>query len=149
MASTSQPHSSFPARPFNNLRNPPTTTAFAQSQPALALRQKERLSKDTQAQAPAPAMAPPANAQMNILSDEQREEINEAVCPHTSHEIPCARRHNPIKSRASHQPLLSPHQNNALTNPSVRSLRQRQGPKNRLPRIQSRPQSSRLRSAQT
>ncbi|KAF7864273.1 uncharacterized protein EAF02_010241 [Botrytis sinoallii] len=78
MASTSQPHSSFPARPFNNIRNPPTTTAFAQSQPALALRQKERLSKDTQAQAPAPAMAPPANAHMNILSDEQREEINEA-----------------------------------------------------------------------
>lgn len=54
------------------------------------------------------------------------------------------------ESRASLQPLLlNPYQNNALTNPSVRSLRQRQGPKNRLPRIQSRPQSPRFRSAQT
>ncbi|KAB8300002.1 hypothetical protein EYC80_000242 [Monilinia laxa] len=86
MASASHPHSSFPARPYNNIRNPPPAAFGTQSQPALALRQKsqlererlerERLSKDNQAQIQQPG-APPA-APMNILSDEQREEINEA-----------------------------------------------------------------------
>lgn len=84
MASTSQqPHSSFPARPYNNLRNP-ASTAFGTSQAPLALRQKsqlERSSKDNQAQVQHPGA--PAAAPMNILSDEQREEINEAVCSNT------------------------------------------------------------------
>ncbi|KAI9649039.1 Calcium-binding component of the spindle pole body (SPB) half-bridge [Ciborinia camelliae] len=86
MASASQPHSSFPARPYNNLRNPAPTAFGTQSQPALALRQKsqlererverERLSKDNQAQGQQPGAS--TAAPMNILSDEQREEINEA-----------------------------------------------------------------------
>ncbi|KAF7874939.1 hypothetical protein EAF04_002113 [Stromatinia cepivora] len=86
MASTSQPHSAFPARPYNNLRNPPAATfgtvVGTQSQPALALRQKSQLErerglpKDSQAQAQQPGA--PATTPMNILSDEQREEINEA-----------------------------------------------------------------------
>ncbi|CAD6439782.1 8201be73-7318-4dc1-8eec-f1672982aa1f [Sclerotinia trifoliorum] len=83
MASTSQPHSGFPARPYNNLRNPPSTSfgsvVGSQSQPALALRQKSQLErglpKDSQAQTQSGA---PGTTPMNILSDEQREEINEA-----------------------------------------------------------------------
>ncbi|RAL67717.1 hypothetical protein DID88_008455 [Monilinia fructigena] len=98
MASASQPHSSFPARPYNNIRNPPPAAFGTQSQPALALRQKsqlererlerERLSKDNHAQIQQPG-APPA-APMNILSDEQREEINEAVCFHRAQTPHCA-----------------------------------------------------------
>ncbi|ESZ94681.1 hypothetical protein SBOR_4932 [Sclerotinia borealis F-4128] len=96
MASTSQPHSTFPSRLYNNnnnnnnnnIRNPPTNFG-PPSQTALALRQqkttqlererveREKLSKDTQQPQGQQPGAPVANL-MNTLSDEQKDEINEA-----------------------------------------------------------------------
>jgi len=76
MASTSQPHSSFPGRPYASTlhsklpeRNPPSN--FGATSGARLQQDRERVQRDAQ---------PGPSSQLNALSEEQREEINEAVC---------------------------------------------------------------------
>jgi hypothetical protein len=87
MASTSQAQSSLPHRGFRSHPPAPPHNFGASQQPAAALRDKPRLDRERaererlarEAQVQGQAGAPAANP-MNTLSDEQREEINEAVC---------------------------------------------------------------------
>lgn len=78
MASTSQPHSSFPARPYGNtLHNRSNNPAAATSRD----RENARLERERQERERAQREAQQAGAgnPMNSLTDEQKEEINEAV----------------------------------------------------------------------
>ncbi|PQE16932.1 cell division control cdc31 protein [Rutstroemia sp. NJR-2017a BBW] len=85
MASTSQAQSSLPHRGFRSHPPAPPHNFGASQQPAAALRDKPRLDRERaererlarEAQVQGQAGAPAANP-MNTLSDEQREEINEA-----------------------------------------------------------------------
>src|SRR6187402_1720121 len=132
MASTAaQPHSTFPPRPYSSTlhgklpeRNAP---AFGASHPAS--RENARLERERQdrerAQREA-AQAGPSNPLAQI-TDEQREKINEAV-------------HISLPHKPENQILIAEY--------TVWALRPRQRPKDRLPRIQSRPQSPRLRPPQ-
>ena len=84
MASASQPHPAFPSRPYSSTihtklpeRNPPT--GFA----ATSTRETARLERERQererAQREAQAQQAGSSNPLNALTDEQREEINEAV----------------------------------------------------------------------
>ena len=84
MASASQPHPAFPSRPYSSTihtklpeRNPPT--GFG----ATSTRETARLERERQererAQREAQAQQAGSSNPLNALTDEQREEINEAV----------------------------------------------------------------------
>ena len=85
MASASQPHPSFPSRPYSSTlqgklpeRNLPTAFGATSTRDTARLererQERERAQREAQAQ-----QAGPSNP-LNALTDEQREEINEAVC---------------------------------------------------------------------
>lgn len=83
MASTSHPHPSFPTRPYtSNLlgklpeRNAPN--AFGASSTRETARLERERQERERAQRDAAAQSAPTNP-INTITDEQREEINEAV----------------------------------------------------------------------
>jgi hypothetical protein len=85
MASTTQPHPSFPTRPYSSTlhgklpeRNAPS--AFSASAHPLGRENAMQRQERERAQREAAQSAGPS-APFNNITDEQREEINEAVCP--------------------------------------------------------------------
>lgn len=84
MASTAQqPHPSFPSRPYSNTLHgklPERTTPAFSASAHPSTRETARIERERQER----ERGGPSNSNQNLLSaitDEQRDEVNEAVCP--------------------------------------------------------------------
>lgn len=129
MASSTQPHPSFPTRPYSSTlhgklpeRNAPNAFSVSAHPPGRETAGQRQERERAQREA---AQGGSSSNPIHNISDEQREEINEAVGPFLPPPTPF------------------------LIYCAVRPLRPRQRPKDRLPRIQSRPQSPRIRPPET
>jgi hypothetical protein len=154
MASTSQTHPAFPSRPYGSStlhtssklpdRSSGAPLAFGASSHThnareAARQERERQERDRAQQAQQQQQAGTSAAGvMAQLTDEQRDEINEAVSHISPSHLPCLK-----SSIHIHASLLRWDQWE-----TVQPLRPRQRLANRLPRVQSRSQSPRVRPAQ-